>query len=378
MSAELLSRELVAKLGRSMLRPYKHGCRRLATAARFLPSLLICLFVCASATTAVPPTHPSKSLRVYFVDVEGGQATLFVTPEGNSLLIDTGWPANNGRDADRIVAAARDAGIQKIDYVLITHYHDDHVGGAPQLAAKIPIGTFIDHGENREPGAQKLYDAYKALVDSGKYKHITAKPGDLLPIKGMRAEVISSDGAVISTPLPGAGQPNPTCKDFNPPDDKTENPRSLGTLFTFGKLRILDLGDLTADKEKELMCPINRIGKIDIFIASHHGFDQSDSAALVHGIMPRVAIVDNGEKKGGSPSVLDIIKSSPGITGMWQLHYSQEAGDAHNAPAESIANLQGPDAGNYLKLTVDPNDDFEVFNSRTKEVKQFAVVTLTR
>jgi len=372
MSAELLSRALVAKLRRSTLRPYEDGRRRLETDTRALLCLLTCLFVSAAATTAVPSVDPGKSLRVYFVDVEGGQATLFVTPEGNSLLIDTGWPGNNGRDADRIVAAAHDAGIQKIDYVLITHYHDDHVGGAPQLAAKIPIGTFIDHSENREPGAQKLYDAYKVLLDSGKYKRLVAKPGDLLPIKGMRAEVISSDGAVISTPLPGAGQPNPTCNDFNPPDDKTENPRSLGTLFTFGKLRILDLGDLTANKEKELMCPINRIGKIDIFIASHHGFNQSDSAALVHGIAPRVAIVDNGEKKGGSPSVLDIIKSSPGIVGMWQLHYSQEAGDAHNAPAGFIANLQGPDAGNYLKVMAQPDGSFAVFNSRTKETKTYS------
>src|SRR5262249_6716448 len=152
----------------------------------------------------------------------------------------------------------------------------------------------------------------------------------------------------------------------------TENPRSLGTLFTFGKLRILDLGDLTLNKEKELMCPIDRIGKIDIFIASHHGFDQSDSAALVHAIAPRVAIVDNGEKKGGSPSVLDIIKSSPGIVGMWQLHYSQEAGDAHNAPAAFIANLQGPDGGNYLKATAQRDGSFAVFNSRTKETKAYS------
>src|SRR5262245_52085968 len=190
MSAELLLRALVAK---PMLRPCEDGRRRFKTVIRAFLCLLACLLVSAAAATAAPSTDPGKSLRVYFVDVEGGQATLLVTPEGTSLLIDTGWPGNNGRDADRIVATAHDAGIQKIDYVLITHYHDDHVGGAPQLAAKIPIGTFIDHSENREPGAQKLYDAYKVLLDSGKYQHIVAKPGDLLPIKGLRAEVISSD-----------------------------------------------------------------------------------------------------------------------------------------------------------------------------------------
>jgi Predicted hydrolase (metallo-beta-lactamase superfamily) len=313
---------------------------------------------CVSAFSGAAAAE--KSLRMYFVDVEGGQATLFVTPEGDSLLIDTGWPGNNGRDADRIVRAARDAGIEKIDYVLITHYHDDHVGGAPQLAAKIPIGTFIDHGENREPGAQKLYDGYKALLDSGKYKHIVAKPGDQLPIKGIDVEVITADGAALDKALPGAGQANPDCKDFDPPADHTENPRSLGTLITFGKVRVLDLGDLTADKEKELMCPVNRIGHVDIYIASHHGLFQSGSTALVHAIAPRVAVVNNGEKKGGSPSALDIIKSSPSLQDMWQLHYSEEAGAAHNTASKRIANPAGTDNGNFLKVEAGPGQTVSI------------------
>src|ERR1700732_1449948 len=130
---------------------------------------------------AAPAPEARKALQIYFVDVEGGQATLFVTPEGKSLLIDTGWPDNNGRDADRIVAAAKEGKISKIDFVLITHYHDDHVGGAPQLAAKIPVGTFIDHGENQETSdasASRVFAAYQQLLSSGKYKHITAKPGE--------------------------------------------------------------------------------------------------------------------------------------------------------------------------------------------------------
>jgi competence protein ComEC len=333
------------------------------TFCKFTLPAAIVLLGCASHFAAADAGQAEKALRVYFVDVEGGQATLFVTPEGESLLIDTGWPGNNGRDADRIVVAARDAGISKIDYVLITHYHDDHVGGAPQLAAKIPIGTFIDHGENREPGAQKLYDAYKALLDSGKYKHIVAKPGDKLPIKGMNVDVITADGAVLDKPLPGAGQANPACKDFNPPTDKTENPRSLGTLVTFGKLKILDLGDLTAGKEKELMCPVNRIGRVDIYVASHHGLFQSGSVALVHAITPRVAIVNNGEKKGGSPSALDIIKTSPGLQAMWQLHYSAEAGHDHNTDSQLIANVPGPDTGNYIVITATPDGHFQISKS---------------
>jgi competence protein ComEC len=319
----------------------------------------------------------SSNLRIFFVDVEGGQATLFVTPAGQSLLIDTGWDDNNGRDADRIVAAAKKAGIKKIDYVLITHFHEDHVGGAPQLAERIPIGTFIDHGENREstdaPTVQ-VWQAYQELLATGKYQHITPKPGDTLPVKGFNATVISADGATIANPLPGAGQDNPNCKNAEKyPEDQTENKRSLGTLITFGKLRILDLGDLTRDKEAELMCPLNKLGKVDIYIVSHHGWVQSSSPALVYGIAPRVAIMDNGAKKGGTPAVWDIIEKSHGLEDLWQLHFSDEGGAAHNVAEEFIANPDGPDAGNYLELTAQPGGSFEVFNSRTQKTKKYPV-----
>lgn len=316
------------------------------------------------------------ALHIYFVDVEGGQATLFVTPAGQSLLIDTGWPGNGSRDADRIVAAAHKAGISKIDYVLITHFHEDHVGGAPQLAARIPIGTFIDHGENRETtdaSAVKNWQAYQALLPTKKYQRINPKPGDVLPVKGMRATIISSDGALIEKPMPGAGEENANCKNVERyPVDKTENLRSLGTLITFGKLRILDLGDLTRDKEMELMCPINKLGKIDIYIVSHHGWGESSGPAFVHGIAPRVAIMDNGAKKGGTPSVWDIIEKSPGLEDLWQLHFSEEGGAAHNVATQFIANPDGPDAGNSLELTAHPDGSFEVFNSRTQNSKHYS------
>jgi len=324
---------------------------------------------------AAPVAGTQKTLQIYFIDVEGGQATLFVTPEGKSLLIDTGWPGNNGRDADRIAATAKDAGIKKIDFVLITHYHDDHVGGAPQLAAKIPVGTFIDHGENRETsdaGASRVFAAYQQLLSSGKYKHIIAKPGEVLPITGMQVRVVTADGELIERPLPGGGKENASCANAaKPPVDVTENPRSLGTLITFGKLRILDLGDLTSDKELDLMCPMNKIGVVDIYIVSHHGWLQSGSPALVHAIAPRVAIMENGAKKGGSPVAWDVIAKSPGLENLWQLHYAEEGGDAHNVAATFLANLQGPDAGNYLKVTASADGSFEVFNSRTRETKKY-------
>jgi hypothetical protein len=188
----------------------------------------------------------------------------------------------------------------------------------------------------------------------------------------MKSLVVSSDGAVLDVPLPEAGEANPNCKSAESfPADQTENVRSLGTLITFGKLRILDLGDLTRDKEMELMCPKNKLGKIDIYIVSHHGWSQSSSPALVYGLSPRVAIMDNGAKKGGTPAVWDIIEKSPGLENLWQLHFSEEGGAAHNVATEFIANPEGPDAGNYLKLTGWRDGSFEVFNSRTKNTKNY-------
>jgi competence protein ComEC len=314
-------------------------------------------------------------LHVYFIDVEGGQSTLFVTPAGKSLLIDTGWPGNNFRDADRIVAAAKGAGLSRIDYALITHYHDDHVGGVPQLVQRIPVGTFFVHGPNREldKATERGYAAFQKVLTDTKAKEIVAKPGDRLPIEGLDVTVISADGKLIQTPLSDGGQPNAFCKqsEIRPPD-QTENARSLGVLIRFGDLKILDLGDLTWDKERDLMCPNNRLGKVDVLVVSHHGWYQSSSPALVDAIHPRVAIMDNGAKKGGSIPTLDTVRKAPGIEALWQLHYSDEGGATHNTQSEYIANLDGPDAGHDLEVTASRDGSFTVHNSRTGMDKHYA------
>ena len=332
----------------------------------FLTTLLF-----AAATLADPP----KPLFVYFIDVEGGQATLIVTPAGESLLIDTGWDGFDGRDANRIVAAAKDAGLTKIDYVLITHYHSDHVGGVTQLAARIPIGSFIDHGENSAPQDQPTltgWNAYQKLLAEKHYKRITVKPGDVLPIHGAQFTIVNGGGKVLDHPLSGAGAQNPNCQQTAlPPADHTENEFSLGLVANFGRFRLVDLGDLPWAKELELMCPANKLGHADIYVATHHGLFFSGSPALVHGIAPRVAFVENSAKKGGSASALDIIHSSPGIAATYQLHWCEDAGTAHNSPAEFLANVAGPDNGYYFKLTVNPDASFDVFNSRTRKTDHY-------
>ena len=330
--------------------------------------LILALVLCAAAQSA------SKPMEVYFIDVEGGQATLIVSPSGQSMVIDTGWAGFNNRDADRIAAAAAKSGVKQIDYLLITHYHADHVGGVPQLAAKLPIKNFIDHGPNFEAGkkpADDLFNAYTAVRDKG--NHLLVKPGDRIPITGLSVQILTADGNVLAKPLPGAGQPNPYCAATKPKEeDRSENARSTGSLIAYGKFRLLDLGDLTWNKEIALVCPDNRIGTVDVYLTTHHGLSQSGSPAIVDAVHPRVAIMNNGATKGGNPDAWQVVHDSPGLEGLWQIH-TAEAKGSHNTEPEMIANLDSrSDEGNWIKLSALPTGEFTVTNGRTGYSKTYA------
>ncbi len=338
--------------------------------SRYRLALHFCIWLLL-VSAASAQSH--KSLQIYSLDVEGGQSTLIINPAGQSLLVDTGWPGFNGRDADRIVSVAKAAGLKQIDYVLITHYHRDHVGGVPQLADRIKIGTFIDHGPNLEDSdvTREDFAAYQKVLPRA--KRLIVKPGDHIPFKGVDVEVLTAAGEHINTSLAGAGQANPFCaSEPEPPVDNTENARSVGVLLTYGKFRFIDLGDLTKKKELELVCPNNRIGTVDLYLTTHHGFEQSNARAIVDALHPRVAIMNNGARKGGSPPAWQTIHDSPGLQDLWQLHYAVEGGKDHNvADDRLIANLDEKSDGNYIKVTAQPDGAFTVWNSRNKFQKTY-------
>jgi hypothetical protein len=258
------------------------------------------------------------------------------------VLIDTGNPGEAAkRDADRIMAAAKDAGVSRVDHLITTHWHGDHFGGMAELATRLPIRHFVDHGPTVQPqplATEFLKTAYPAL--HAKATHTIAQPGQRIPVAGLDWQIVTSAGKAITTPLPGAGAPNPYCAGFKPQDDDTsENAQSVGSVVTFGSFRVVHLGDLTWNKEFELMCPANRIGTVDLSIVSHHGQPVSNSEVLVHAIQARVAILNNGTRKGGQPSAMRIIHSAPRLEDLWQIHFSLLSGQEFTVPGLFIANV---------------------------------------
>lgn len=327
--------------------------------------ILLCILLLS------PLLAQRKTLDIYFIDVEGGQTTLVVTPAGKSMLIDTGWPTNDGRDANRVVAAMKQAGVTELDVLIVTHYHIDHVGGVAEIAARIPVKEFIDHGPNNETGpqAEKLYDTYLKAI--GKSKRRTVRPGEKIPLAGVEVNVVCSNGDIAAKPQKGAGQPNPLCAAAQQKaPDATENARSIGVIIKFGDFRFIDLGDVTWNKELEMVCPNNKLGTVDLYLTTHHGMDLSGPAALVHAIRPKVAVMNNGSRKGASPSAWQIVSESPGLEDLWQLHRAV-APNAKNVADERIANPGPDDPGHPIIVSAEKSGAFRVTNARNGHTKQY-------
>ena len=348
--------------------------------------LFVAVLFVAAATLG---GHRQQSLEIYSIDVEGGNAVLFVSPTGESLLFDAGNPGV--RDAGQIAAAAQQAGVKQINYLVISHWHNDHFGSVPVLSAKVPIRNFVDHGPpmiETSENALAGYKAYTAVRDTGHYMRV--KPGDKIPIKGLDVQVVTSDGAAITSPLQGSGAPNPLCREFKPMVENAaaaEDGRSTGIVVRFGRFRAIELGDLTWTKEYALVCPNNLLGTFDLYFTDRHGI-AAGSPTFVHALKPRVAIFDNGARKGASREAFFTLKSSPGLEDIWQLHYgvprpareafgetTDQGGKDLNAPEEFIANLveehTPTDAAHNLEISAREDGSFSLTNQRTGYNKEY-------
>jgi len=312
-------------------------------------------------------------LKITAIDVEGGFATLYVTPQGHSLLIDTGWPTGS---ATQIAAAVKAAGLKGIDYLLVTHYHVDHVGGAVELMSLVPVGTVLDHGPNREelkPSANPKYlsmapaTLYPKYVEAiGKRPHRVLKPGDTLSIDAMKITAVDADGEVLRAPLE-KGEPGADCASATTNDNLggEENPRSLGVLITWGKTRVLSLGDTTWNLENRLACPRDLIGPVDLMFADNHGTENANSPTLVNTVKPRVVVFNNGAAKGAAAQSIQTAQASPRIKAIWQIHFSEQHPEV-NAPQANIANLSGPQDDHHpLQIAVNREGGLEFTNPRT-------------
>jgi competence protein ComEC len=313
-----------------------------------------------------------RNLDIYWVDVEGGAATLIVSPSGESLLFDSGWEVGD-RDAKRIAAAAQQAGLTRIDYFVLSHFHADHAGGISALAKMIPIGRCFDRGDFIEPANQRWRDAYLSVCAA---KRTIVHAGDRIPLKGLQVDVIASNGGLLAKPINGGG-PNPLCATAeNKPPDVPENQLMVGALFTYGKFRFLDLADLDWEKEMELACPVNRIGEVTVWQTGRHGaLDGAGAPGFLYAIKPQVVVVNNGPRKGlGGPSPglqkaltvhYERIAKTPRIEGIWQGHRSLLDPD-HNTAEDMIANLEDTAAcqGHWIKASVGRDGRFTITNGR--------------
>jgi competence protein ComEC len=329
-------------------------------------SILGVVLLLTSAVSAA-----DRRLEIYVIDTEGGKSVLYVAPGGQSMLVDAGYTGFEGRDARRIAAAAKAAGIRQIDSLVATHYHQDHIGGIPEIAALLTVKQFLDHGRNYETvkDVRALLAAYTQVRDAGRY--VAVQAGDTIPVAGLRVTVVSASGEAIAAALPGAGSPNSSCsarKLLEP--DSGENAHSIGMVVEFGKFRVVDLGDLYWNQELDLVCPANRLGTASVYLTTHHGAERSGTPQLLNAIRPKVAIMNNGPVKGGALDTFQTLREAPGPPEVWQLHRSPDAKDA-NAPEERIANLGEACEGRWIKVSAREDGSFTVTNGRTAQSREY-------
>jgi beta-lactamase superfamily II metal-dependent hydrolase len=356
------------------------------TTARFSALAILLLLPLALALTPGGNIQAqSGTLDIYWIDVEGGGATLVVAPSGESLLVDTGNSRPDDRDAKRIYTAIQAAGLKKIDYHAVTHYHGDHVGGLDALAKMIPIGTYYGHGGSIEKENMPWKDSF--MRNSGG-KPVTVKLGDEIPLKGVKVQVISANMAYLTEPLgsaeirlerdPLAAGNNLLCEDAaHRPPDTLENQRNVALLLTYGNFKFFDPGDMPWERELELACPVNKMGTVTLYqTAKHGGWDGGGAPALLYAMKPQIIVVNNGPNKGLLPAShghYERMASSPGIEGIWQVHMSP-SGPQHNAPENQIANL-AKEADHkdvfWIKTSVTQDGKITVTNSRTGFSKSY-------